>query len=290
MFGLILALFAALAQSSVDVLSKKNLKDTDPEIIAFSIFFFALPFLAISLIFSGIPEIKNEFMLPLVLSSSLNILAIVMFSHSLKISEISVSIPMLSFSPVFLLLTSPIIIGEFPSIIGIFGIILIVLGTYFLNFDKKNPSFLTPFLILAKSKGPALMLIVAIIWSISPNFDKIGIINSSPNFYAFALFSFVSCGMTIIIFFKSKNNFGLIKNNMKKLFPIGFFGALTAIFQTYAYDQEIVPYVVSIKRISILFSSISGLTLLKEEKIKQRIPGITLMIIGVFLIFGFSSI
>lgn len=285
MLGLILALFTAVSQSGIETFSKKNLKDFDSEIIGFSIFVFAIPFLGTMLFVEGIPIIQESFWPSMIASGSLNLVAIILFTRSLKVSPISISVPMLAFSPVFLLITSPIMVNEFPTSGGIIGILFIVFGAYLLNLDRKKMSLSGPFVSIFKEKGPLFMLGVAGIWSISANFDKIGVQSSSPFFYAFSVFVFVTIILGIALMIKSKKNIIVIKKNIKKLFPLGIFGSLVAIFQTNSYELEIVPYVIAIKRTSILFSSIIGFIFFDEKEMKQRLTAIGIMILGVFLIF-----
>jgi len=45
-----------------------------------------------------------------------------------------------------------------------------------------------------------------------------------------------------------------------------------------------VPYVIAIKRTSVIMTSLVGFFLLKEKGIKERLVGISLMVVGVFLI------
>ena len=280
-----MAVFTALSQSGIETLSKKTLKDFDSEVIGFSIFIFALPFLLVVLSISGIPSIGESFVYAVIASGLLNVVAILLFTKSLQLSALSLSVPMLAFTPVFLLITSPLIVGEFPSEFGLYGIFMIVGGAYLLNLDTQKFNLLSPFVSIIKEKGIFWMLCVAGIWSISANFDKIGVQNSSPIFYATTVFAFVTLILTIILIIKSKNNLIIIQKNFKKLFPLGVFGSLVAIFQTNSYDLEIVPYVIAIKRTSILFSSFIGFVIFKEPKVKQRLIAIGIMIIGVFLIF-----
>lgn len=285
MFGLILALLTAVSQSGIETISKKTLKDFDSEIIGFSIFVFAIPFLVTALLIDGIPVIQNPFWYSMIASGFLNLIAIMLFTRSLKLSPISISIPMLAFSPVFLLITSPIMINEFPTLWGVIGILFIVFGAYLLNVDRNKMSLAGPFVSIFKEKGPFLMLGVAGIWSVSANFDKVGVQSSSPFFYALAVFVFVSIILSIVLMIQSKKNFLVIKKNIKKLLPLGMFGSLVAIFQTHSYELEIVPYVIAIKRTSILFSSIAGFVFFNEKQMKQRLMAIGIMIIGVFIIF-----
>ena len=94
-------------------------------------------------------------------------------------SDISKVMPMLSFTPLFLLVTSPVILGETIHLLGILGILFVVIGSYLLNLDLSKNSIFEPFKGLLREKGTRYMLIVSFLWSFSANFDKLSIQNSS---------------------------------------------------------------------------------------------------------------
>ncbi|NQE06765.1 hypothetical protein C5S32_12915 [ANME-1 cluster archaeon GoMg1] len=96
----------------------------------------------------------------------------------------------------------------------VFYIFLIVTGSYLLNINhsKKYRShgyknrYLAPFKALLKEKGPRLMLVVAFIWSLTANIDKIGLQNSSPLFWVIAVDIYVALLMLPLcnLIFKEK--------------------------------------------------------------------------------------
>lgn len=285
--GLVLALLSAVAHSIGDIIVKKKVETVDPDILAFGWFGFGVPFLLATTAIYGVPQIKQDFMLALFVSGSLNILAIMLYIRALQASSISKTIPMLSFTPAFLLITSPLILNEFPSATGVVGIAMIIGGTYMLNFDRLNPKILGPFLALAKDRGPAMMLVVAAIFSVAINFDKIGVVNSSPSFYALSVFSFIGTGLLVIMLIKKREELFKIKDNLRILIPLGASEFAMALLALTALSLTIAPYVIAIKRTNILFSSLIGFSLFKETQVKQRLVAIFTMIAGVFVIFLF---
>ena len=107
--------------------------------------------------------------------------------------------PMLSFTPLVLLITAPILVGEFPSLLGLGGVVLIVVGSYLLNIDLKNMSVLEPLRAIIRNKGTRLMLIVATLWGISGAFDKMALNNSSVFQYITFLNIVVFISTTIMV-------------------------------------------------------------------------------------------
>lgn len=282
MVWFIFAFLNAFFESLKDVFSKKGLKNIDEYAVSWGLRAFALPFLLPLLLFIEIPQIGDKFWLALIVGGALNIIATVMYMKAIKYSDLSITTPMVTFTPLFLLLTSPIILGEFPSRYGIIGIVLIVLGSYMLNIKQRHLGFLAPFRALLKEKGPRLMLGVAFIYSISANFDKIGVMNSSPVFWVIAFNVFLAVVMLPIMLCKSKQ--GISKSSMKALAPVGLFSAVSLIFQMKAISMALVAYVISIKRTSAVISVLFGHFVFKEKGVKERLLGAVIMVLGVVLI------
>ena len=301
MLWLILALLAAFFESIKVVLSKKSLsEETNEYIVAWSMRFFALLFLLPLLLFIKIPVIGNQFWEALFISGLINTITTILYMKALKLSDISLSHPMTTFTPFFLLLTAPFLLGEFPNIYGLIGVLLIVLGAYSMNISKFNEGFFAPFKALITEKGPILMLAVAFLWSITGTYDKIGLLNSSPIFWVISIHVFLTITLFPIMIIKSKNkstnkieknifdNLFIAKkqivSNIRILALIGLSVALLHICQTIALSLTLVVYVSAIKKLSVLMSVIFGYLFFKEKNIKERLFGATIIVIGVIII------
>ena len=286
MLWFIFAFLTALFEATKDVLSKKSLKDIDEYVIAWSIPCFALPFLLPILLFTEIPPLGERFWLALVTGGTLYAFTLVLYMKAIKASDLSITVPMLTFTPLFLLITSPLMVGEFPGIFGLIGIFLIVTGSYLLNINKKfhGYGYFAPFKALLKEKGPRLMLIVAFIWSITSNIDKIGLQNSSPLFWVIAVDTYVALLMLPLCTFRGNRKTAQIRANWRALLTLGLFGGLTAVCQMTAISLTLVAYVISIKRTSAIGGVLFGYLIFKEKGIRARLVGAIVMVLGVLFI------
>lgn len=284
MIWVICSVLAALFESLKDIFSKGNLRDIDEYIVSLSLTFFALPFLLPFLFFIKIPYLGDQFWMALFFGGSLNVISIILYMKAIRYSDLSITVPMVAFTPLFLLITSPLIVGEFPRPFGLIGIVLIVAGSYILNIRERHRGYLTPFRALLKERGAKLMMVVAFIWSITSNFDKLGVENSSPIFWIIAIDTFIAIAMIPIVFYKSRCGLNQNPGDLIKLIPIGLFGVLTAIFQMKAITLTYVAYVISIKRMSVIISALFGYLIFNEKGIEERLIGALTMIIGVLLI------
>lgn len=281
------AFLTAFFESLKNVFSKKGLQNSDEYIVAWASRFFALPLLFLALFFIKIPSfgsLNNQFWIALLLNSILNTWAFILFMRAIRCSDLSITIPMITFTPLFLLITSPLILGEFPKLLGLIGVLLIVVGSYILNIKESKKGYLAPFRALLKEQGPRLMLVVAFIWSITSNFEKIGVQNSSPIFWAVVFNTTAAIIMFPIMFYKSRDRIKEIQRNIKQLVPVGFSSGLSYIFQMMAINLALVPYVISVKRLSIIITVIFAYFLFKEKGFKERLTGTIIMVLGVILI------
>ena len=203
---------------------------------------------------------------------------------AVQISNLSVSMPMLSLTPLFLILTSYIMINESPNFYGFIGIFLIVAGAYSINIKNYKNGFLAPFKTLFKDKGSFYVIIVAFLYSIAANLGKIGILQSNPIFYVFIVYFFASVIMIPFITRKFNKKINEIKSNFNALAILGISSAFMMVTSAYAVLIAIVPYVISLKRSSVVFTIFFGYFMFNEKNVKNALIGTIAMLMGGILI------
>jgi drug/metabolite transporter (DMT)-like permease len=284
MMWLVFALVTAFSEGTKDLFSKRAMRRVDPVVSAWSLSAFSFLFLSPLLIIIEIPEIGPQFWKAIFIQGVMLTITQILYMKAIKASPLSITLPMLSFTPAFMLFTSPLILAENPGLFGKVGVLLIALGAYILNVQNIKEGVLKPIKALFNEAGPILMLVVAFVWSITANVDKIGVLNSSPLFYSVVVMGAVTIGISPVMHLKSKNYQSQIKDNLRSLLPIGFFLALGIASQMTAIEMTLASYVISIKRTSILIGSIYGFLFFSEKDIKARLTGALVMVLGVFLI------
>jgi drug/metabolite transporter (DMT)-like permease len=272
MFWLIFAWLTALFESLTDVASKKGLQYLDEYTVAFSIrfftFIFLIPVVILIAIFLGLPYIGSQFWTALLIGGSLNVVTTVLYMKALKYSDLSISVPMLTFTPLFLLVTSPLILGEFPSLLGLMGIFLIVSGSYLLNIKEWKQGYLAPFKALFRERGPKLMLIVAFLWSITSNYDKVGALNSSPIIWILAVNLFIAiCMIPIFIKYslKSSHETSVLSQSSKETSGLSSYSKKTSCLSPSSQirssrDKDIGVLIQQNRKILVIMGLLSTLT------------------------------
>ena len=129
-----------------------------------------------------------------------------------------------------------------------------------------------------------LAVFAALIYSITSSLGKMAITNSSPVFFGSFYFILMTILFTPIALSKNKGKLVIIRKDILPLAVIGVTYSLMIIFHMLAMSLAKVAYMISVKRMSLLFSILYGHLLFKEEKIAERTFGGILMFIGFVLI------
>jgi len=289
--GILFSFINAFGTSAYDIFGKKTLKETNEYFMVWVMSVFIVIMCIPIVIYSGIPIIDNSFWVALIICGSANSLTNILYLKAIKTKDLSVVIPIMAFSPIFVLVTANIILGEVPNVISIIGVFIIVFGSYFLNIKKAKIGIFKPFSILLKDKESRLMLLIGFIYSITASYSKIGIQSSSPIFWLMtttAYITIITFPLIVIEFNKNEGYRIFSLSIMKKILICSSMRFCALFSQMIALNLMLVSHVISIKRFSIVFSVIIGSLIFKEKNIKERTLGMLIMVLGVLLMTLYS--
>ncbi|OGU55043.1 MAG: hypothetical protein A2V66_07895 [Ignavibacteria bacterium RBG_13_36_8] len=275
-----------MAEGFRSLFIKRASKQVDPIIISWFNNLLPVVLFAPGLLFIQL-RFNTGFWIGFLGTSIINLFAAIFYMRAISKGDISSVMPMMSFTPLFLLITSPIMVGEYPHAYGVLGIILIVTGSYLLNLNSRSKGILTPFKLLLNNKGTRYMFLVSLMWSISANFDKISIQNSSVAQHVILMNIFIFTGLTVIVGLQGKLKKKFYTTGKKNLLLVSLFTCGTYVFHMTALSMTLVAYVVALKRLSGLISVFLGHFALNEPNIRERLLGSIVMFIGVmFILFS----
>ncbi|MBA4348403.1 MAG: hypothetical protein C0415_00215 [Thermodesulfovibrio sp.] len=282
----ILSLIAAFTLATSDALTKKALSVHNEYLIAWLRLLLSLPFLFIALLFVPIPQINRDFYIASACALPLEVIAMILYIKALKISPLSLTMPFLSLTPLFLIVVAYILLGEKLTFLGGIGVLFIVAGSYTLNIKEAKKGVFEPFAAIKKEKGSIFMIIVAIIYSVTASLCKKAIENSSPVFFAVTYITVLVIIFTPIVMYKSKDELQMVfrKGAIKKSILPGIFHAIMLISSLIAVSLTNVAYMISVKRLSLLISIFYGYMFFREKGIKERLLGAAFMLAGFILI------
>lgn len=142
MIWLAFAILTAFFESLKDVSSKKSLQTIDAYIVAWMANVFAIAFLLPLLFILGIPSLNVHFWIALLIGGSLNVVSFILYLKAIQVADLSITVPLVTLTPLFMLITSPLIVGESATIADVIGIVLIVSGAYILNLRERKMAIL----------------------------------------------------------------------------------------------------------------------------------------------------
>ena len=253
-------------------------------------------------------------------SALLKLLSSLVYQKALQLSPVSLCVPYLAFTPVLLLVTSYFLVNEKPSLQGITGVVVMTCGAYLLNATDSKPSQEkgherqraredceggnvnvrssglgrvwgrvvvncgTAIGRLRSEPGSLLMLAVAAIWALTSDFDKLGK-EAAPSFLVFITLQRIMMALPLnayMVFVLPRSY-----RNIFKAFPMLLLLSVVELYTVIAYlkalDHLFVSYAIAAKRSGILLSVIGGAVFFKES-IAERLPYISIMMIGMLLI------
>ena len=211
--------------------------------------------------------------------------AFLLYLEALKVSPLSLTFPLLGFTPVFSVLASFLVLREKLSAWGIGGVALVTLGAYLLNADTLKYGALQPIKSIYKEKGSLLMFVVAFIYGITSSLGKRAVLLSNPLAFPalyYAIFFFVLLPLVLI---KRREIMPLLdRRDILLSLALGISFALAILLHFKAISLVKVSYMVSAKRLSLLISVALGAIVFKEKNIGFRFLGASVMIAGVLVL------
>ena len=219
------------------------------------------------------------------------------------VEDVSLVTPIAASTPAIVIVTSMILLREYPSVLGWIGIYFLVVGTYVLNVqgylnelrvrgDKVGwREWLAPFILLSRSAGVRYAFSAAVLGAVSLNYDGL-IVRRADAFFALGT-KWMLVGALSGFWVWRKNRFRVRING--KLLPapstnfllvvMALAIAISGSLNAFAYRLAIVPYVGSLKRLSIPFTVVLAYLLVGERTMfRSRLVGGFIMAIGVALI------
>lgn len=283
---IVFALISAFSLATSDALTKKALSIHNEYLIAWLRLLLSLPLLLTALMFVPVPSLDDKFYKAFIFALPLEIAAIILYIKALKVSPLSLSLPFLSLSPVFLIIISYLMLGEKVSLAGGAGIMLIASGGYMLNIREFKKGIFEPFGAIKREKGSVFMIIVALIYSVTSSLGKMAIEHSSAVFFGAAYIAVLFLFLTPIALYKGRSELSMIFRSgafRASILP-GVFSSIMILTNMIALSLTKVAYMISVKRLSLLIGVLYGYIFFREAGIRERLTGTLLMLSGFLLI------
>ncbi len=225
------------------------------------------------------------FFIYLVLDVTLITAVMWLYFRALQISPMSMCVPFLSFTPVFLIPTGFFILGQVPSPLKAIGVLLIVIGSLVMHRKLYSEGWLAPVKAVIREKGSRYMLLVSLIFAITNPIDAKLVFMSDVFTEAFAYGIGLSISFWIMTRFKGGDFAAASRDNWKWISLAGLFDAVSLLFQLASYTYIAVVITVSIKRAGIILAVFSGWLFFHERGITDKVIAASVMFCGVLVLY-----
>ncbi len=244
---------------------------------------FGLPLYLLLLAATGVPPIRPGFLPALAGAVAFNLATIPLRNLALRLSPLSLTMPFLAFTPLFLLVTESLLLGDRPGPRGLVGVVLIVLGAYALQLGAGTGP-LGPLRAIVRERGSILMLSVAALWSVTSVFDKMCVTRSSPAFYVVAFHLLYTAVAFPVLRLLRRPILPTARREWPLLSLVAATHVGTLLTQMLALELTLVSYVIAIKRAGMILSVGIGVLVFGEHHPGRRLVGAAIMTMGVILI------
>jgi drug/metabolite transporter (DMT)-like permease len=282
---------ASLGWAAVDTLRKALVRDIPPVPLLFLLTTVAaVPFLAWAAL-DGAPWealAHRAYLVPAVASVALNVGANLAFLQALRISPLSIVVPLLSLTPVFATLLAVPLLGERPGTAGLAGVALVVGGALWLNAPRSSaPPPDAPARGFFREPGIPLMAFTALAWSLTLPLDKLAAQEAGAPLHGAVLNAGVALGL--LAFLLARRELASISavRKVPGLFLLAVAAsALALALQLIALRFVLVAWVETTKRCVGNFSAVLlGRLLFGEPITPRKILAVAVMAAGVALLF-----
>ncbi len=275
----ILVLIRIFSVSACNVFQKKlaQLNETPVRINYINYVFLALFSLCLFL-FIDKANLSSEFIFYSVLGGIFGGLGNYFMVEALKYGELSVLAPINSYKVIVALLFGIILLGEIPKLTGILGILLIILGSYFI-FNSFN------IFEILKRREVRFRFLALVFTGIEAIFIKKVILLSSIELMFCANCTLGLVFSFLILKIKKEKAKIVIK---KEYFPMYLLTAISfgvmAFITAVVFKRLQVGYALSLFQLSILLNLFFGWKIFREKDIIRKLIGSLIIISGAILI------
>ncbi len=212
----------------------------------------------------------------------INIDAFSFLYTALKEAPVSLVAPFLNLTPLFIIFTGILVVGEHLSAQQILGIVVILAGAFLLQFSELR-AFLVQGQFSRNMKSVLLAILVSFLWSFTSTIEKRALLVS--NAYSYGFIINLALGVYFggrVVLRKKEHLSDIVKHS--SLLILGIITGAMALVQYQAIVAQKVGPVIAYKRAGVIISILYGVFVLKEKTGYDRLLGAMAIIAGGFLL------
>ena len=288
LYALLLVVASSLGWSGFDLLRKLLVREIPAVPLVFLLTAGSAPLFAVWMLVDGAARPSPGYLLPAVGSVLLNLVANLLFLEGMRIAPFSVTVPLLSLTPAFAALLAIPLLGEWPSLTDAAGILLVIVGAIWLNWQpggRGAPAEGAPDK-RAKVRGAFLVALTALLWSMTIPLDKMAVERATAPLHGVVLTAGVALGVLLVLLVQGRLAEVAHLRRVPWLLPLTLVVSSAALaFQLLALPLMLVGQIETTKRgIGNLMALISGRIFFGEAVTLTKALAVLLMAVGVGMI------
>lgn len=303
--GLLLATATSVANVLTDVTRKKALREQ--ELLAASAWIKGIAALVYGLVFftrwtsDQKPALRDSgplfgveafhfsplttFLIYLALDITGVACATLLYFRALQTSPLSLCMPFIAFTPLFLIPTGYLLLGELPSSVKLLGVALVVIGSLVMHRDLFAVGWLEPVRAILRERGSRYMLIVAFLFSLTNPLDA-KLVRMSDAYtlaFAYGLSLFLIFGVAAIV--RKADWRRVIRSAWFWIIAAGALETVVNLLQFSTHEYIPVVITISLKRAGIVLAVLLGWLIFKEKDVRDKLIASTVMAAGALLFY-----
>jgi drug/metabolite transporter (DMT)-like permease len=285
---LTLSLICAFALASSDAAAKRWMGAAGArEMIVVRLGLSGLLLLPWTLTFD-LPPLPWQFWAWIALLLPLELIAMMLYMRAIRDYPLALTVPYLAFTPVLVMATGWLVLGETVSHVGMLGIVMVVAGSWLLNFAPTGASgkarILAPLRAILTNPGSRLMLGAAAIYAVTSVGGKAAMAWMPAHQFGAFYFALLSIVTLCFVSITKPSALKIQRFGIGPLFIIAGFMALMVVTHFMALDQVEAAYMIAAKRTSMLFGMLYGALMFQERHLGRHLFAGVVMITGVAVI------
>ena len=236
-----------------------------------------------------LPPLPLPFWGWLALIMPLEIAAMLMYMRAIRDYPLALTVPYLAFTPVLVAVTGWLVLGETVSGNGLLGILLVVAGSWLLNFEPTSEQadrlsvgrLLAPLKAIVVNPGSRLMLMTAAIYAVTSVGGKAAMQWMPAEQFGAFYFAVLGAIVLLLAAITHPQSLRIHRHGAIALLVVAGFMAVMVVTHFMALAQVEAAYMIAVKRTSLLFGMLYGTILFGERHLGRHLLAGGLMIAGV---------
>lgn len=287
--ALTVVVFCSLGWSALDFLRKVLVAKIPPLALLFYLTAGMLPFFAVWVAVDGRTSFAPGYAWPALGSILLNLGANLAFIQAVRLSPLSLTIPFLSFTPVFAALLAIPLLGELPTPVQGLGILTVVVGAFTLHLGPGGASLRGVLGAFWRERGCPLAMLVSLLWAATVALDKLAIERSNEPLHGLVLIAGIGLASFLLLVARGEvRDLATARAAPATLAGALVVGSVSLALQLVAIKLVWVSIVETVKRgVGNTMAVIMGRLVFNEPVTAQKVVGVVLMAVGVAVVlFG----